>query len=70
MTPPTDSLEADDVCGFCSQGGADKIPHPVRWPGEESAGTSLVHAACEDAECQRAHSLLTDKQRANFLRWV
>ena len=66
MTP--DPLEADDVCGFCNKGGADKIPHPVRWPGEESAGTLLVHATCEDEECCRAHGLLSDKRRASFLR--
>ena len=58
----------DGICGFCDLPGADKIPHPVRWPGEQSAGTEYVHAECEDAECQRAHSLLTDKQRAAFLR--
>lgn len=60
----------DDLCGFCGQLGADKIPHPVRWPGEESAGTEYVHASCEDEECRRAHQLLTDKQRADFLKWV
>ena len=67
MSLTSDRAE-DDICGFCSQPGADKIPHPVRWPGEESAGTRYVHATCEDAECHRAHSLLTDKQRADFLR--
>jgi hypothetical protein len=60
----------DDICGFCRQPGADKIPHPVRWPGEESARTDTVHATCEDAECGRAHALLTDQQRADFLRTV
>lgn len=60
---------ADDICGFCGLPGADKIPHPIQWPGEESAGTEYVHAACEDAECKRAHALLTDKQRIEFLRW-
>lgn len=60
----------DDICGFCGQPGADKIPHPVRWPGEESVGTEIIHAACEDAECRRAHALLTDQQRADFLRTV
>jgi hypothetical protein len=59
-----------DICGFCGTHGADKIPHPIRWPGEESAGTSYVHAVCEKVECQRAHALLTDKQRAAFLRTV
>ena len=58
----------DDICGFCGQPGADKVPHPVRWPGEESAGTGYVHADCESEECQRAHSLLSDQQRQQFLR--
>lgn len=57
-----------DICGFCNQPGADKIPHPVHWPGEESAGSEFVHASCEDEETQRAHSLLSDKQRERFLR--
>ena len=60
--------EPQDICGFCGLPGADKIPHHVRWPGEDSAGTEYVHAACEDAECKRAHAILSDKQRANFLR--
>lgn len=58
------------VCGFCGQPDADKVPHPIRWPGERSAGTEFVHAACEDGECGRAHSLLTDRQREEFLRHV
>lgn len=58
----------DDICGFCGQPGADKIPQPVRWPGEDAAGTEFVHAACEDEETRRAHSLLTDQQRAKFMR--
>lgn len=61
--------EQEDVCGFCGLPGADKIPHPIRWPGEESAGTELVHAECEQEECRRAHSLLNDKQRREFLKW-
>ena len=60
----------DDICGFCGKPGADKIPHPIRWPGEDSAGTPFVHADCEDAECKRAHSLLSNKQRADFLKWL
>ena len=58
----------DDICGFCCKPGADKISHPVRWPGEQSAGTKLVHAACEDEECARAHGLLSDKEREIFLK--
>ena len=57
-----------DICGFCGKTGADKIPHPVRWPGENSAGTEFVHAECEAEECKRAHERLTDKQRVNFLK--
>lgn len=70
MTSPIDSFAAalEDLCGFCHRPGADKIPHPVRWPGEESAGTPLVHAACEDEECGRAHALLSGTQREQFLR--
>lgn len=62
--------EEEDICGFCGLPGADKIPHPIRWPGEQSAGTELVHAECEDAECRRAHSLLSDQQRESFLRSI
>ena len=63
--------EADDaICGFCGLVGADKIPHPIHWPGEESAGTKYVHASCEEAECRRAHSLLSDRQREDFLRKI
>ena len=57
----------EDICGFCSEPGADKMPHPVRWPGEESAGTELVHAVCEQEECGRAHAELTDSERQRFL---
>lgn len=62
--------EQDDICGFCGQAGADKIPHPVYWPGEDSAGTEFVHAACENKECRQAHSLLTDDQRRRFLETI
>lgn len=61
--------ESEDICGFCGLPGADKIPHPIRWPGENSAGTELVHAECEQAECGRAHSMLTDAERESFLKW-
>ena len=57
----------EDICGFCGLPGADKIPHPMRWPGEESAGTNLVHADCEREECQRAYTELSDLERQSFL---
>lgn len=60
----------DDICGLCGEPGADKIPHPVRWPGERAPETDLVHEACEDAECGRAHSELSGKQREAFLRTI
>ena len=64
-----DELKDDEaICGFCGLPGADKFPHPVRWPGEESAGTPFVHELCEDEECGRAHRLLSDKERERFLR--
>lgn len=59
-----------DICGLCGQPGADKYAHPHHWPGEQIYNGPLVHQACEDEECQRAHALLTDKQRKDFLRWV
>ena len=60
--------EEEDICGFCGLPGADKIPHPVTWPGEESAGTRLVHSECENEECRRAHAALSDKEREDFLK--
>lgn len=60
--------DEEDICGFCGLPGADKFPHPIRWPGEQSAGTEFVHAACEEEECGRAHRALSDQQRQSFLR--
>lgn len=57
-----------DICGFCGLPGADKIPHPIRWPDENSAGTELVHAECEAAECARASAMCQGKTRDEFLR--
>lgn len=60
--------EPEDICGLCGKPGANKVPHPIHWPGEEVPDTDLVHDTCEAAECERAHSLLSDKQRRDFLR--
>ena len=62
--------QVDDICGLCGKPGADKIPHPVYWPGEQRPDTELIHAECEDAECKRAHSRLTDREREAFLRSI
>jgi hypothetical protein len=62
--------DEDDICGLCGLPGADKIAHPAHWPGEQVPNGPLVHAACEDEECRRAHALLTDNQRRDFLRLV
>lgn len=60
--------EADeDICGLCGKPGADKMAHPEHWPGEQIPDGPLVHAECEQEECRRAHSLLTDEQRRNVL---
>lgn len=48
------NLECEDICGLCSNPGADKIPHPCYWPTEQRPRTELVHAECERAECERA----------------
>ena len=63
-----DGEVTEDICGFCGQPGADKMPHPIRWPGEMSAGTEFVHSDCEAAECGRAHAELSTPQRESFLR--
>lgn len=47
--------QADDICGLCGEPGADKIPHPEHWPGEQIPDTELVHSECEKEECGRAH---------------
>lgn len=60
----------DDICGLCGQRGADKIPHPIRWPGERAPDGDLVHASCENEECGRAHAELSDKERDEFLRSI
>lgn len=60
----------EDICGLCGRYGADKIPHPVYWPGENAPGTEYVHATCEDAECRRAHSMLSDRERERFLSTI
>lgn len=64
MTKPED----EDTCGLCGKPGADKVAHPVHWPGEQIPDGPLVHESCEDWECARAHALLNDKQRDQFLR--
>ncbi len=64
------SEQAEDICGLCNLPGADKVPHPIYWPGEREPGTEYVHADCEKAECERAHLALTDEQRKEFLRTI
>ncbi len=69
MTDP-ETIQDDDICGLCGLPGADKFKHPVHWPGEENPDSKLVHAECEQEECRRAHSLLSDRQRESFLRSI
>ena len=59
-----------DICGLCGQPGADKVPHPCHWPGEEVPNTKFVHAECEEAECRRAHAALSPREREAFLRTI
>lgn len=62
--------ESDDICGLCGEPGADKIPHPNYWPGEQRPGSELVHAECEQEECRRAHAALSTAQREAVLRSI
>lgn len=64
--------DSEDICGLCGLPGADKIPHPIRWPGERRPENDLVHAECEEEECSRAHlefwNRVGDKGVREFLR--
>ena len=64
----TVGLPTDDLCGLCGEPGADKIPHPIYWPGEQKPNRRLVHASCEATACALAHAALTKHQRCAFLR--
>ena len=63
-------MEDDDICGLCGQPGADKMAHPMHWPGEQVPDGVMVHAECEQQECQRAHLALTPEQRERFLKTI
>ena len=65
-----DIKDEEAICGLCGEPDADKFAPPVHWPGEAIPDGSLVHAICEDEECKRAHALLSDKQRQDFLRSI
>ena len=60
----------DDICGLCGLPGADKMASPNHWPGERIPDSELVHEACEQAECGRAHAALSDRQREDYLRTI
>lgn len=57
-----------DICGLCGKPGADKMPHPCYWPGEQRPDTDFVHAECEARECERAHATLSPQEREAFLQ--
>ena len=57
-----------DICGLCGKPGANKYAHPIHWPGERIPNGSLVHAECEEEECTRAHTALSDEERQAFLQ--
>lgn len=61
------SCDTTNICGLCGHGGADKVPHPVYWPGETKPTAKYVHAACEEYEAWIAHGRLTLEERTKFL---
>lgn len=61
-------MDDEDICGLCGEPGADKIAHPIHWPGEQVPDGNLVHQECEQDECARAHAALSDAERAAFLK--
>ena len=54
--------DSEDVCGLCGETGANKVPHPMYWPGEQRPGSQYVHMGCEREESNRAFKLLTPEQ--------
>ena len=60
----------EDICGLCGEPGADKVAHPVHWPGERVPDGPYVHADCENEETREAFPALTEMQRESFLRAV
>lgn len=65
----TEELTGDqDICGLCGEPGADKYAHPVHWPNERRPDGPMVHSECEQEECSRAHSELSEMERLAFLR--
>ena len=62
------SDEQEDICGFCGEPGANKIPHPHRWPTEVNPNSELVHADCEQEECHRAHAEFRDRVGLDGIR--
>lgn len=52
-----------DMCGFCGLNGADKIPAPLQYPGQEDAGTEYVHQECEREEEERCAESEWERRR-------
>lgn len=57
----------EDICGLCGKPGADKIPHPIHWPGEHISANPFVHSECEAEAALAAMEAMTDEQRERFL---
>lgn len=60
----------DDICGLCGEPGADKIPHPIRWPRERRPDTDLVHAECERQACAEGSAACQGRERDAFLNSI
>lgn len=60
----------EDICGLCGEPGADKMHHPMHWPGERIPETKYVHRSCEEEECRRAFGKLTPEEVDRCLKAI
>ena len=57
----------EDICCYCGEAGANKIPAPVQWPEQEAPTSEYVHSECENREEARASALCQGKERDDYL---
>lgn len=55
--------EAEDICGFCGLGGADKIPAPLQYQDQMDPESDYVHQECEREEEERCAEIEWERRR-------